>query len=97
MSYVGFIGGGGGGDSSGGETPDPNYDSLKCEICCAYDMTKLYTWTFINGIRRVLKIRMSSVFVNTKHGITAHVDRDFSYQAVYPFDLISVIDTLIMV
>jgi hypothetical protein len=95
MSYVGYIGGG----SSSSATPvDPIVnDYLKCEICCAYDMNKIYTWTFVNGVRKVFRIQMSSVFVNTKHGVNAHINRDFSYQVVYPFDLISIIDTLILV
>jgi hypothetical protein len=93
MTQVGFIGGG----TDGAGSEPLNNDYLKCEICCAYDMQKLFTWTFVNGVRKVSKIAMSSAFVNTKHSINGIVDRDFVYQAAYPFDLVSIIDTLILV
>lgn len=90
-AHVGWIGG-----------TDINLASLseiKGEICCAFDMNKDFEWAEVNGVRRVVKITMQSASVNIKHGLNpnARIERLFSYQSVYPFDLVSIIDTLILV
>lgn len=99
MTQVGWIGGADINISGGGGGDPVVIDYIKCEICCAYDMNKSYTWAFVNGIRKVSVITMKSAFVNTKHGLgaNARVERHFTYQAVYPFDLVSIVDTLLLV
>jgi hypothetical protein len=71
-------------------------DCIKCEIMCAYDTVKDFTWTFVNGARRVFKIEFSSSLINAKYGLNAKVVRDFSYMGSAPFDLTSITDTLVL-
>lgn len=79
--------------TGGGGTTTP----IKCEIMSAPDVDKEFTWTFVNGFRKVSNIQFTSASVNAAHGQTITLNRAFTYQLVYPFDLISIIDTLTQV
>ena len=72
--------------------------AIKGEICGAPDVSRLFEWAEINGIRRVTKITMQSASINTKYDLppTFAIERVFSYQSVYPFDLVSAIDSVVV-
>lgn len=70
---------------------------IKALICGALDLERYYTWTEINGVRRIVEIRYISASANETIGQDVALVRTFSYQSTDPFDLVSAIDTLVAV
>jgi hypothetical protein len=72
----------------------PN-DDPKGAIMCAQDVHVDYTWSEINGVRRIVQIKWSSTQIATNLGLSeASVTRDYIYQIADPYDLIDRDDTL---
>ena len=68
--------------------------SIKCQILCAEDLEKSFTWQKIDGVYRVTQIVFESDTVNTELGQTAVLERDFTYESSDPYNLVSVNDSL---
>jgi hypothetical protein len=92
------MGGGNVGWIGGCDTTLSTYENVKCDIVSANDLNRTLEWQEINGVRRVTKITMKSASVNLAHGLdpNARIERVFTYQVAYPFDLVSIIDTLLL-
>lgn len=69
-------------------------DRVKSAILCAPDVVRVFTHAEIDGVRRVIKIEYTSASVDVEFEATYKLIRDFTYQTVDPFDLVSIIDTL---
>lgn len=78
--------------TSSGNTQE---DRIKNSIVCAPDVVKALTWSEINGVRRIIKIEFTSAETDALFNGTYRLDRVFTYQTAYPFDLINIQDTLV--
>lgn len=71
---------------------------IKEAIMCSNDVELDFTWSEIDGVRRVVEIIYSSTSVANLLGkAEASVQRVFTYQASDPFDLVKRTDTLSLV
>ena len=75
----------------------PDEQSAKDLICCADDIVREYTWSEINGVRRITEILFSSEKANTELGFDIQIQRTFTYQASSPYDLTRITDVVVLV
>lgn len=74
------------------------HDNPKGAIMCATDVHVDYTWSEIDGVRRIIQIIWSSASVATILSLTtASVQRDYTYNGSDPYDLIDRDDILNLV
>jgi len=72
-------------------------EKLTNALKCMDDKIVAYTWSEINGVRRVATIIWTSANLNTNEGSTVTLTRTFTYQGVDPFDLTNHTDVLTVV
>ena len=70
------------------------FSSASCRLFGTDDLSRVFTWAEIDGVRRVTKIVFTSASLDTELGQTVVLERIFSYQAADPFDLVSIVDGL---
>lgn len=72
-------------------------DAVKSELLCADDLSKEFTWQEIDGVRRVVEIVFSSALYDAAHTPnTTTLVRTFTYGNADPFDLLSVVDEVVI-
>ena len=69
-------------------------EALKCKLLSAPDLVRDFTWTEIDGVRRVTQIIFTSGVVNIAESATVDLTRVFTYDGVDPFDLDKIEDAL---
>jgi len=70
---------------------------LTKKLMCSPDLNRDFTWSEIDGVRRVVKIEFTSALLDAEYGSAVKLTRDFNYEVADPFDLDEVVDTLTVV
>lgn len=83
--------------SEGAAIDEEEAAGLKGLICSSPDLRRLFSHVWVGGVRRVSKIEMISDNVNAAVDPDVKLVRTFSYQMTAPFDLTSIVDTIVAV